>query len=364
MKVAEVFNLYNHIMKNYDDCLRGNALKKCGVSFSLDEQKGILRASENASKVAKTYLEKVNNSENKITFKEIYSAALRVELYRQFVAKGQQLNNYDEIINAIESYINSETIKYKNIPNVVNANLFIILTDFGSRVESIKNGSKSAEEKLNEFKNAALQFELEAITLFQENQIKYAHEISWWPFFANLMLVVLGIGIGSFIYRGCGGHYLFADNLFVDKTEARKQDHLVVKNTVNYLKDLGFFHPADAKFESKSPNINKEPEVNKTLSKLGEEARREIIKAEWQFGQHIEKLDTGSHLEELDLILSQLRIIAKTDDLQIIGESLEKLKNSVSYRNENDKHKCEVMRFVSKVREACEPIADFVKPDI
>ncbi len=361
-------------MKSYDDYLRGNdthshhipnaaitrTLHKCKGSFSTNERMDIHTASENASEVAKKYLAKENDSEiYKSKFKEIYSAALRVELYRQFVAQGQKIHNVDEIIGiskAIKSYIDSES---KNIPTAVSDTLVNSLKDFENKLRLIVYGPKSDKDKLNKMKNAALQFELEAMTLIQESKIKYDHDVSWWPFFANLMLVVLGVGIGSFIYRGFNDHYLFADY----KTEPKAQDHLVVKDTVNYLKDFGFFNPADAKVEEKKPIINTEPKIKKTLPELWQEARKEIDRAILLFRHHLEDFREVMP-RSYACANSFLPNIENNDNLQVIFSNLKKLENSVSYLKETDQHTIEVMSFVKRVDKACEPITNFVEPEI
>ncbi len=383
MNSAKVFELYNQIMKNYDLSLNLNkedfkaSINHCATTVAASHAVDLNRknltqteigdlytATENAAFLAGKYVKGIADYETYInSFREMYSILLKVEMYRHFIAKGQKVDEPELVISAIESYINSEASKYNEVigSDSIIEDLLKISANFKSNYLLIKNSEKSSTEKLNEIKNAALQFELEAKTTIQEYQIKYESNCSWSPLIKNLLLILTGVGIlftlGSLIYKGITGQYAFFDKAYLFSSIVNERDTLITKDRVNQLKDWGFFDGKDAKVNFEISNLNKEtPVVTKTLEELWVDLRIKINNIKKLFlNQFYKKI---MPISLVNLVNTQLELI-EVNDIQKISKALATLENSVKNLGENDEYKSNVMNFVHYVNDACEPIVNY-----
>lgn len=238
----------------------------------------IQAASDAAYMIADNRLKKLSEENYIINFKEAYDAALRVELYRQFLGQGQDYKalkrkfkkekpndeqNLDSVmkflLEDIEQNINSEFSKFEKIQSSV-------IEDEKQIIGSMK---KQLDELLDEFKgdfeatlvnerldkpakkaaiqNRVLDFQIAAGYLIRSYQVKTKSNESWAPFLLNMLLLITAFGTLPAIYslrtKAVTGHYIFFDKPTIHQTP--------VEEMASEDKLLGFNEPIVEKASEK-----------------------------------------------------------------------------------------------------------------
>lgn len=187
--------------------------------------------------------------EYKKGFRIAYDAALRVELYRQFFAMGQNLNDLklqflkelkipapnlksliDFLFENISKNINSEFGKFQKAQSSMIETESQQVTILKSELDKLLKKFKQEFSNINtdllnqnmEIQNVSLDFQIAAGQLIRSFQLKNESNESWAPFLKNMLLVITGIGAIvtaiSLITKAATGHYLFFDKPIVRNT--------------------------------------------------------------------------------------------------------------------------------------------------
>lgn len=188
-------------------------------------------------------------------FKKEYDAALRIELFRHFFGKGQDIeeikskfkaSNPSEILdvsslatflfNDIVSIIQAELSDFENkiktmcpeeLPALeqLNSELTSIVGEFHQNIDLILKASNGSDaEKIKAYQDAALDFQIAAGQVLRSVKIGNESHISWKPFLSNLFLLVSVVGtipaLVSMISKTVTGNYKFFDKTIVRNTTA------------------------------------------------------------------------------------------------------------------------------------------------
>ncbi len=189
--------------------------------------------------------------EYKKGFRTAYDAALRVELYRKFLAKGQNLQDLtlqfireklipvpnlksliDFLFENISNNINSEFSKFQKAQGSmtetesqqvtsIKSELDKLLEKFKQEFSNISTDELNPNKKMD-IQKVSLDFQIAAGQLIRGYQLKNESNESWAPFLKNMLFVITGIGAIvtaiSLISKAATGHYMFFDKPVVRNT--------------------------------------------------------------------------------------------------------------------------------------------------
>jgi hypothetical protein len=231
----------------------------------------IMVASLAAFNIASTHTENVQDcTQYKEDFRKAYDAALRVELYRQFLTKGQDIKELtleflkekpndtptlkslmDFLFEDISKNIHSEFRKFEKaqgsltqvesqLIDSMRNKLNDLLEKFKQSISVHLSTPDSDKIKTNSIQKAALDFQIAAGQLIRSYQLKTESNEKWAPFLKNMLMLITGIGtipaIISLVNKAITGKYAFFDKVVVSKTspeEVSPEDQLLGKPPTN-----------------------------------------------------------------------------------------------------------------------------------
>lgn len=298
MKPTNVLKIYELIMMEYDKLLPciltpvvDNNLEKTkeklnvlatetaptcasgeSASFGdINADAKIMAASLAAFNIASKRVEDVQDCEKyKEDFRKAYDAALRVELYRQFLDQGQDIEELklkfikekptatpnlnslmDFLFDDISKNINFEFSKFEKVQgstaqtgsqliDSMRNKLTDLLEKFKQDINENLSTNDSNKTKINAIQDAALDFQIAAGQLIRGYQLKTESNENWAPFLKNMLMLITVIGaapaIISLVNKAVTGHYAFFDKTVVSKTpleEMSPEDQLLGKPNTN-----------------------------------------------------------------------------------------------------------------------------------
>ncbi|WED42067.1 hypothetical protein [Legionella cardiaca] len=222
---------------------------ECADFADVNTDAKIMAASLAAFNIASDKVKDIHDGEEyKEKFKTAFDAALRVELYRQFLSLDQDLNELRNkfIINdpsarvtlkslmnflyeEISKNINSEFSKFEKVQgsvkpddlekiNSMRQDLTILFEKFKKVVDE--------NQSIEVIQNASLEFQIKAGQLIRGYEVKNESNESWTPFLKNMLMLVTIIGtipaVISLLTKAVTGSYAFFDKPIIRKTSAEE----------------------------------------------------------------------------------------------------------------------------------------------
>lgn len=237
--------------------------KKSTTLDNVNPQDKIMAASGAAYKIAAERLEKLSGEEYLVKFKETYDAALRIELYRQFLSldlkalklkfKKEKPNdklNLESFMNFlledIEKNINSQFSKFEKTQSSVTKVEYQIISLMKEQLDelldelrksfnaTLRDATLDKPAKKADLQNKVLDFQIAAGRLIRSYQVKTKSNESWAPFLLNMLLLITAFGTLPAIYslgtKAVTGHYTFFDKPTIRQTpveEMASEDKLL-----------------------------------------------------------------------------------------------------------------------------------------